>query len=63
MGWVAITEADIENYSGMYLRKGEGVPDAAPCAPTCRRTKIAREASIRAMPWKRRRRSAAHGAC
>jgi alpha-glucosidase len=24
VGWVAITEADIENYSGMYLRKGEG---------------------------------------
>jgi len=23
-GWVAVTEADIENYSGMYLRKGEG---------------------------------------
>jgi alpha-glucosidase len=22
-GWVAVTEADIENYSGMYLRKGE----------------------------------------
>ena len=22
-GWVAVTEADIENYAGMYLRKGE----------------------------------------
>ena len=21
MGWVAITEADIDNYAGMYLRK------------------------------------------
>jgi alpha-glucosidase len=24
IGWVAITEADIDNYAGMYLRKGEG---------------------------------------
>ncbi len=24
VGWVAITEADIEHYSGMYLRKAEG---------------------------------------
>ena len=26
VGWVAITEADIENYSGMYLRKAEAFP-------------------------------------
>jgi alpha-glucosidase len=24
VGWVAITEANIDNYAGMYLRKGEG---------------------------------------
>jgi len=24
LGWVAITEANIDNYAGMYLRKGEG---------------------------------------
>ena len=23
-GWVAVTEADIENYAGMYLRKARG---------------------------------------
>jgi alpha-glucosidase len=25
VGWAAITEADIENYSGMYLRKADGI--------------------------------------
>ena len=36
MGWVAITEADIDNYAGMYLRKEEEFLE-----PYCARRSVA----------------------
>ena len=50
IGWVAITEADIENYSGMYLRKAGAVPEPHACRRICRRMRITRGTSTPVMP-------------
>ena len=44
-GWVAITEADIENYAGMYLRKaGEPFAVRAELSPRLDKPSIAVQA-------------------
>ena len=45
VGWVAVTEADIENYAGMYLRKGDKpLALRAELSPRIDKTSIAVEA-------------------
>ena len=55
MGWVAITEADIDNYAGMYLRKGEHT--VWRCGRNWRRDSINRRIAVEAdapvtTPWR-----------
>jgi alpha-glucosidase len=54
VGWVAITEADIENYAGMYLRKGDGRFDLrADLSPRIDTPSIAVEADTPVTtPWR-----------
>ena len=54
IGWVAVTEADIDNYAGMYLRKGEAnFSLRAELAPRVDQATIAVEADAPvATPWR-----------
>jgi alpha-glucosidase len=54
VGWIAVTEADIENYAGMYLRKDEGTFSVrAELAPRVDQQGIAVEAETPiTSPWR-----------
>ena len=63
LGWVAITEADIDNYAGMYLRKDRRLPRRTVTADLSPHRRCGRSRQIPALPLKPRRLSTARGAC